>query len=161
MLNVAISVLPADSSKENPYEDIEVESQCSQQSLPSSPGVDSYKVPAGRAKRNDLRLCLSRFRDDDNDPSVPRLRGRASSGRTLPGASDCWGEAASRPSAPAAAAAFRLRPRSALHPRPLGLKADPGCPGIPTAEPAAGSQRCVFRRLWLMEGRFWYSCVCV
>ncbi|XP_042259416.1 DENN domain-containing protein 2A-like isoform X2 [Thunnus maccoyii] len=33
-----------DSSKENPYEDIEVESQCSQQSLPSSPGADTTKV---------------------------------------------------------------------------------------------------------------------
>ncbi|XP_068162901.1 DENN domain-containing protein 2A-like isoform X3 [Antennarius striatus] len=32
-----------DSSKENPYEDIELESQCSQQSLPSSPGADSNK----------------------------------------------------------------------------------------------------------------------
>ncbi|XP_041819704.1 DENN domain-containing protein 2A-like [Chelmon rostratus] len=33
-----------DSSKENPYEDIELESQCSQQSLPSSPGADSTKT---------------------------------------------------------------------------------------------------------------------
>ncbi|KAM9334630.1 DENN domain-containing protein 2A-like [Symphorus nematophorus] len=33
-----------DSSKENPYEDIELESQCSQQSLPSSPGADSTKI---------------------------------------------------------------------------------------------------------------------
>ncbi|TKS90953.1 DENN domain-containing protein 2A [Collichthys lucidus] len=33
-----------DSSKENPYEDIELESQCSQQSLPSSPGADSTKM---------------------------------------------------------------------------------------------------------------------
>ncbi|XP_008299822.1 DENN domain-containing protein 2A-like [Stegastes partitus] len=32
-----------DSSKENPYEDIELESQCSQQSLPSSPGADTTK----------------------------------------------------------------------------------------------------------------------
>nr|XP_020495169.1 DENN domain-containing protein 2A-like isoform X1 [Labrus bergylta]XP_020495170.1 DENN domain-containing protein 2A-like isoform X1 [Labrus bergylta] len=32
-----------DSSKENPYEDIELESQCSQQSLPSSPGADTAK----------------------------------------------------------------------------------------------------------------------
>ncbi|KAM4615629.1 DENN domain-containing protein 2A-like [Polymixia lowei] len=31
-------------SKENPYEDIEVDSQCSQQSLPSSPGADTTKV---------------------------------------------------------------------------------------------------------------------
>ncbi|XP_076007703.1 DENN domain-containing protein 2A-like [Genypterus blacodes] len=30
--------------KENPYEDIEVESQCSQQSLPSSPGTDTSKA---------------------------------------------------------------------------------------------------------------------
>ncbi|XP_068442456.1 DENN domain-containing protein 2A-like [Clinocottus analis] len=34
-----------DSSKENPYEDIELESQCSQQSLPSSPGADTTKTP--------------------------------------------------------------------------------------------------------------------
>ncbi|KAF7658477.1 hypothetical protein LDENG_00012360 [Lucifuga dentata] len=33
-----------DSSQENPYEDIEVESQCSQQSLPSSPGADMTKA---------------------------------------------------------------------------------------------------------------------
>ncbi|KAG7240687.1 hypothetical protein INR49_026576, partial [Caranx melampygus] len=33
-----------DSPKENPYEDIELESQCSQQSLPSSPGVDTTKA---------------------------------------------------------------------------------------------------------------------
>ncbi|XP_054480260.1 DENN domain-containing protein 2A-like isoform X2 [Anoplopoma fimbria] len=33
-----------DSSKENPYEDIELESQCSQQSLPSSPGADTTKT---------------------------------------------------------------------------------------------------------------------
>uniref|UniRef100_A0A8D0ANC3 UDENN domain-containing protein n=1 Tax=Sander lucioperca TaxID=283035 RepID=A0A8D0ANC3_SANLU len=33
-----------DSSKENPYEDIELESQCSQQSLPSSPGADTAKT---------------------------------------------------------------------------------------------------------------------
>ncbi|XP_037316368.2 DENN domain-containing protein 2A-like [Pungitius pungitius] len=32
-----------DLSKENPYEDIELESQCSQQSLPSSPGADTTK----------------------------------------------------------------------------------------------------------------------
>ncbi|XP_023132970.2 DENN domain-containing protein 2A-like isoform X1 [Amphiprion ocellaris] len=34
-----------DSSKENPYEDIELESQSSQQSLPSSPGADNTKLP--------------------------------------------------------------------------------------------------------------------
>ncbi|XP_074554829.1 DENN domain-containing protein 2A-like isoform X2 [Halichoeres trimaculatus] len=33
-----------DSSKENPYEDVELESQCSQQSVPSSPGTDSAKI---------------------------------------------------------------------------------------------------------------------
>uniref|UniRef100_A0A3Q2QH05 DENN domain-containing protein 2A n=2 Tax=Fundulus heteroclitus TaxID=8078 RepID=A0A3Q2QH05_FUNHE len=33
-----------DSSNENPYEDIELESQCSQQSVPSSPGADSTKA---------------------------------------------------------------------------------------------------------------------
>ncbi|GLD63130.1 DENN domain-containing protein 2A-like isoform X1, partial [Lates japonicus] len=33
-----------DSPKENPYEDIELESQCSQQSLPSSPGADTTKA---------------------------------------------------------------------------------------------------------------------
>ncbi|KAK5849233.1 hypothetical protein PBY51_008889 [Eleginops maclovinus] len=33
-----------DSSKENPYEDVELESQCSQQSLPSSPGADTTKT---------------------------------------------------------------------------------------------------------------------
>ncbi|XP_034090199.1 DENN domain-containing protein 2A-like isoform X1 [Gymnodraco acuticeps] len=33
-----------DSSKENPYEDIELESQCSQQSLPSSPGAETTKT---------------------------------------------------------------------------------------------------------------------
>ncbi|XP_030004689.1 DENN domain-containing protein 2A-like [Sphaeramia orbicularis] len=33
-----------DLSKENPYEDIELESQCSQQSLPSSPGADTNKA---------------------------------------------------------------------------------------------------------------------
>ncbi|XP_039891015.1 DENN domain-containing protein 2A-like isoform X1 [Simochromis diagramma] len=33
-----------DSSNENPYEDIELESQCSQQSLPSSPGADTAKA---------------------------------------------------------------------------------------------------------------------
>ncbi|XP_034719799.1 DENN domain-containing protein 2A-like isoform X2 [Etheostoma cragini] len=33
-----------DSSKENPYEDIELESQCPQQSLPSSPGADTAKT---------------------------------------------------------------------------------------------------------------------
>ncbi|XP_033470180.1 DENN domain-containing protein 2A-like isoform X1 [Epinephelus lanceolatus] len=33
-----------DLSKENPYEDIELESQCSQQSLPSSPGADTTKM---------------------------------------------------------------------------------------------------------------------
>lgn len=38
--------LPADLSNENPYEDIELESQCSQQSLPSSPGADTGKVSA-------------------------------------------------------------------------------------------------------------------
>uniref|UniRef100_A0A3Q2UYT3 Uncharacterized protein n=1 Tax=Haplochromis burtoni TaxID=8153 RepID=A0A3Q2UYT3_HAPBU len=32
----------------NPYEDIELESQCSQQSLPSSPGADTAKVKASR-----------------------------------------------------------------------------------------------------------------
>lgn len=36
----------ADLSKENVYEDIELESQCSQQSVPSSPGADISKVPA-------------------------------------------------------------------------------------------------------------------
>lgn len=50
MLNVAIFGLLADSSNENPYEDIELESQCSQQSLPSSPGADSTKVPAVQAR---------------------------------------------------------------------------------------------------------------
>lgn len=44
--NTALFGFPADSSKENPYEDIELESQCSQQSLPSSPGADSTKVAA-------------------------------------------------------------------------------------------------------------------
>lgn len=34
-----------DPSKENPYEDIELDSQCSQQSLPSSPGADTAKAP--------------------------------------------------------------------------------------------------------------------
>uniref|UniRef100_A0A087Y1L6 UDENN domain-containing protein n=1 Tax=Poecilia formosa TaxID=48698 RepID=A0A087Y1L6_POEFO len=34
----------ADSSNENPYEDIELESQCSQQSVPSSPGADTAKA---------------------------------------------------------------------------------------------------------------------
>ncbi|XP_054609420.1 DENN domain-containing protein 2A-like isoform X4 [Dunckerocampus dactyliophorus] len=33
-----------DAFKDNPYEDIELESQCSQQSLPSSPGADTSKV---------------------------------------------------------------------------------------------------------------------
>ncbi|XP_041833916.1 DENN domain-containing protein 2A-like [Melanotaenia boesemani] len=33
-----------DLSKENPYEDIELDSQCSQQSLPSSPGADTTKA---------------------------------------------------------------------------------------------------------------------
>ncbi|XP_068611641.1 DENN domain-containing protein 2A-like [Brachionichthys hirsutus] len=33
-----------DSSTENPYEDVEVESRCSQQSLPSSPGADTNKL---------------------------------------------------------------------------------------------------------------------
>ncbi|TNM91239.1 hypothetical protein fugu_019619 [Takifugu bimaculatus] len=33
-----------DLSKENPYEDIELDSQCSQQSLPSSPGADTPKA---------------------------------------------------------------------------------------------------------------------
>ncbi|CAG5927679.1 unnamed protein product [Menidia menidia] len=33
-----------DSSKENPYEDVELESQSSQQSLPSSPGADNSKA---------------------------------------------------------------------------------------------------------------------
>uniref|UniRef100_A0A8D3B7C9 UDENN domain-containing protein n=1 Tax=Scophthalmus maximus TaxID=52904 RepID=A0A8D3B7C9_SCOMX len=33
-----------DLSKENPYEDVELESQCSQQSLPSSPGADTSKA---------------------------------------------------------------------------------------------------------------------
>nr|XP_057934613.1 DENN domain-containing protein 2A-like isoform X1 [Doryrhamphus excisus]XP_057934614.1 DENN domain-containing protein 2A-like isoform X1 [Doryrhamphus excisus] len=33
-----------DAFKENPYEDIELESLCSQQSLPSSPGADTSKV---------------------------------------------------------------------------------------------------------------------
>ncbi|CAG12142.1 unnamed protein product [Tetraodon nigroviridis] len=41
---------PRDSSNENPYEDIELESQCSQQSLPSSPGADSTKVAAGHTR---------------------------------------------------------------------------------------------------------------
>uniref|UniRef100_A0A3B5AUR5 Uncharacterized protein n=1 Tax=Stegastes partitus TaxID=144197 RepID=A0A3B5AUR5_9TELE len=40
---MSVSCLCADSSKENPYEDIELESQCSQQSLPSSPGADTTK----------------------------------------------------------------------------------------------------------------------
>lgn len=31
----------ADSSNENPYEDIELDSQCSQQSVPSSPGANT------------------------------------------------------------------------------------------------------------------------
>lgn len=44
--NPAAFGLPADLSTENPYEDIELESQCSQQSLPSSPGADSSKVAA-------------------------------------------------------------------------------------------------------------------
>lgn len=46
VLNIGICGLSADSSNENPYEDIELESQCSQQSLPSSPGADSTKVLA-------------------------------------------------------------------------------------------------------------------
>ncbi|KAM8882966.1 DENN domain-containing protein 2A-like [Synchiropus picturatus] len=33
-----------DSPRENPYEDIELDSQCSQQSLPSSPGADTSKT---------------------------------------------------------------------------------------------------------------------
>lgn len=37
-------LVSAELSKENPYEDIELESQCSQQSLPSSPGADTSKV---------------------------------------------------------------------------------------------------------------------
>lgn len=44
-------VSPADLSNENPYEDIEMESQCSQQSLPSSPGADSTKVAAEAPRR--------------------------------------------------------------------------------------------------------------
>lgn len=52
MLNIAIFSPLTDSSKENPYEDIELDSQCSQQSLPSSPGADSTKVPTAQAKRN-------------------------------------------------------------------------------------------------------------
>lgn len=44
--NTALLALPADLSSENPYEDVELESQCSQQSLPSSPGADSSKVAA-------------------------------------------------------------------------------------------------------------------
>uniref|UniRef100_A0A8D3CPY4 UDENN domain-containing protein n=1 Tax=Scophthalmus maximus TaxID=52904 RepID=A0A8D3CPY4_SCOMX len=38
--------LSVDLSKENPYEDVELESQCSQQSLPSSPGADTSKRPS-------------------------------------------------------------------------------------------------------------------
>lgn len=55
VLNVAIFDLSADSSNENPYEDIELESQCSQQSLPSSPGADSTKVPAVCARHDILQ----------------------------------------------------------------------------------------------------------
>lgn len=58
VLNIAVFALLADSSKENPYEDIELDSQCSQQSLPSSPGADSTKVPTAQAQHKTLRLCL-------------------------------------------------------------------------------------------------------
>lgn len=63
VLNVAIFGLPADSSKENPYEDIELESQCSQQSLPSSPGADTTKVPAVQAKHNPSQWCNTHLND--------------------------------------------------------------------------------------------------
>lgn len=77
-----------------------------------------------------------------NDFSVFRPRGPASSGRIQAGALSCWtcGEPTSRPTAPAAGG-FRLHPSSALPPLPLGLNR---LPGIPTAAPAAGYQRCVF-----------------
>lgn len=58
VLKVAIFGLPADSSKENPYEDIELESQCSQQSLPSSPGADTTKVPTVQTHFTETKLLI-------------------------------------------------------------------------------------------------------
>uniref|UniRef100_A0A3Q1CYF2 UDENN domain-containing protein n=1 Tax=Amphiprion ocellaris TaxID=80972 RepID=A0A3Q1CYF2_AMPOC len=57
---MSVSCFSADSSKENPYEDIELESQSSQQSLPSSPvtdeNSDSESEVEERAKAHRQRL---------------------------------------------------------------------------------------------------------
>lgn len=76
-----------------------------------------------------------------------RLRDPAFSDRTQPGASSCWiyAEPTSRPTAPAAVA-FHPQLSSARHPRPPGWNTPLGCPGTPTAVPAAGYRRCLFLR---------------
>lgn len=71
VLIIAIFGLLADSSKENPYEDIELESQCSQQSLPSSPGADSTKVPAAQAEHNTLTLLFRTILKTDSIMFLP------------------------------------------------------------------------------------------
>ncbi|XP_034019659.1 DENN domain-containing protein 2A-like isoform X2 [Thalassophryne amazonica] len=59
-----------DSSMENPYEDIELESQCSQQSLPSSPGIDIPKVwRSGFFRQNsDQSFKLSDLQKNSQQP---------------------------------------------------------------------------------------------
>lgn len=73
---------------------------------------------------------------------VYRSRGPASLGRIQAGALSCWtcGEPTIRPTAPPA----HLHLSSARPPLPVGLNTLPGCPGIPTAAPAAGYQRYVW-----------------
>ncbi|TNN71912.1 DENN domain-containing protein 2A [Liparis tanakae] len=67
-----------DSSKENPYEDIELESQCSQRSLPSSPGADSTKTPRPGFFRQNSGFKLLDLRRTNQSPHSTR-RGAISS----------------------------------------------------------------------------------
>lgn len=82
-------LVPADSPKENPYEDIELESQCSQQSLPSSPGADTTKVPA-LATLSTMDLEVKRIQVKTFlFFSICRSQGPASSGRIQAGVLSC------------------------------------------------------------------------
>lgn len=120
---------------------------------PIVPRFQQYKPSTILCSDNTSYLndCENAF----NGFSDYRCRGLASSGRTQPRASNCWtcGEVTSRPTA-AAVGVFHLHPSSALPPLPLGMKTHPGCPGIPTAAPAAGYQRCVSE--FISQG-----CICI
>lgn len=137
---------PADLSNENPYEDIELESQCSQQSLPSSPGADSTKVAAEATRRR--AFIHTPLEPECKKWSLFRLQGLAFSDRIQPGASNCWiyAGATSRPTAPAAEASPPPL-SSARRPHPPGWTTLPGRRCVLTAVAAPGYQRCVFQKL--------------